>query len=239
MGTRGLAAELDKLRTLPAIGFAIVGAVLTGVVIAGALVASAAAAGTPASVVEIVLAAVPFVQVPIIVLGVLPAGQEYDGRQIATTLVAMPDRARALAGKTMAATAVVGLGTALSVGAALTTGVIAAGVAEVTLTSATAPWRLAGAVGYLTIIGLLAHVVAVALRQLVPALVATLALIVVISPLSAGLTEHARWLPDRAASQLYADTDALLTTATGPLGALAWIAAIGTLAAVRFIRLDP
>ncbi|CAM3476522.1 ABC transporter permease [Occultella aeris] len=239
MGTRVLAAELDKLRTLPVIGFTMVGTVLTGVVIAAALAASAAAQGTPSTVVELVLAAVPFVQVGIILLGVLPAGHEYDGRQIATTLVAVPDRARALAGKTMATVAVVGAGAALSIGAAHASAAIAAGVTEVTLTADRAPWRLAGAIAYLAVIGLLAHAVAVAVRHLVPALVAMLGLMVIISPVAAGLTEHARWLPDRAASQLYADTDALLTGASGALVAVAWLAAIGTLAAFRFIRLDP
>ncbi|WP_154794602.1 ABC transporter permease [Occultella kanbiaonis] len=239
MGARVLAAELDKLRTLPVIAVTLIGTVVTGVVIAAALAASAAAQGTPSSVVELVLAAVPFVQVGIILLGVLPAGHEYDGRQIATTLVAVPDRARALAGKTMAAAAIVGIGAALSIGAALATAAIAATATDVTLTAERAPWRLAGAIAYLAVIGLLAHAVAVALRHLVPALVAMIALLVIISPVAAGLTEHARWLPDRAASQLYADTDTLLTAATGPLVALAWLVAIGTLGAVRFIRRDP
>ncbi|MBZ2195312.1 hypothetical protein [Occultella gossypii] len=239
MAARAVAAELDKLRTLPVVAFTLIGTVVTAVVIAAALAASGAAAGAPSSVVELVLAAVPFVQVGIILLGVLPAGHEYDGRQIATTLVALPDRARSLAGKTTAAAAVVGVGAALSIGAAFATAAIATHVTDLTLTADRAPWRLTGAIAYLAVIGLLAHAVAVAVRHLVPALVAMLSLMVIISPVAAGLTEHARWLPDRAASQLYADTDAVLTAATGPLVALAWLAAIGTVGALRFIRLDP
>ncbi|WP_163542075.1 ABC transporter permease [Occultella kanbiaonis] len=161
------------------------------------------------------------------------------GRALYWTLTGLIAAALALAGKTMAAAAVVGLGAALSVGAALATAVIAAAVTDVTLTAERAPWRLAGAIAYLAVIGLLAHAVAVALRHLVPALVAMIALLVIISPVAAGLTEHARWLPDRAASQLYADTDTLLTAATGPLVALAWLVAIGTAGAVGFICRDP
>ena len=100
-------------------------------------------------------------------------------------------------------------------------------------------WPVVGATAYLVLVGLLAHAVALLVRHLVSALTGMLSLVLIVSPLLAGLTRHARWLPDRAAMQLYDPADALLTAATGTLVMLAWIALVGGTAAVLFVRRDP
>lgn len=77
------------------------------------------------------------------------------------------------------------------------------------------------------------------MRHLIPVLVGVLSLVLIGSPLLAAVTAHARWLPDRAGSQLYAPTDPVLTAATGGLVLLVWTVAVGVGAWVRFVRADP
>lgn len=234
------AAELAKLRTLPVAVAAAVATVLAGAVVAAALAAHAADGGAPGSAVAAVVLAVPYVQAGLVLVGVLPVAHEYEGVQIRTTLAAVPDRALLLAGKSAAALAAVALTAAATVGA----GAAAAAATRYLLDAGPAgggaePWAAPGAAVHLALIGLLAHAVALLLRHLVPALVGMLSLVLVVSPLLGGLTEHARWLPDRAGSLLYAPDDTVLTGATGALVLLGWIAAVGCAAAVRFVRGDP
>jgi len=69
--------------------------------------------------------------------------------------------------------------------------------------------------------------------------VTMLALVLIVSPLLAGYTEHARALPDRAGRLLYLpDSDPALTPGTGALILLAWIAATALAAVVAFTRRD-
>ncbi|MFD0820892.1 hypothetical protein ACFQ0D_21880, partial [Micromonospora zhanjiangensis] len=75
-------------------------------------------------------------------------------------------------------------------------------------------------------------------RALVPALVAMLGLVLVVSPLLAGLTGYARLLPDRAGQALYAVPSPGLTAPDGGLVLLGWIVAVGAAAATTFRRLD-
>jgi len=153
---------------------------------------------------------------------------EYAGSQVRTTLAAVPDRVRALLGKTVAcflvatATSATGLAGALvAVGGAVPVGPVA------------------GAVAHLVLVGLLAFALALLLRALVPALVGMLSLLLVVPPLLAGVTEHARWLPDRAGRALYAPgADAVLTPATGALVLAGWIAVVGGGAAWAFFARD-
>jgi ABC-2 type transport system permease protein len=241
-----VAAELDKLRTLPAAALAAVGTTVVGVALAAALTASAAAAHgaavptTDVPITDIMARAVPFVQTGLILLGVLPVSHELAGSQLRTTLAAVPRRGLLLVGKTVATLVVTALTAAATVG-----GLLGAATVTAYLTGApVAPGGIdaepvLGAVAYLVLVGLLSHAVTLLLRGLVPALVGTLGLVLIVSPLLATLTEHARWLPDRAAAQLYAPGDEVLTAATGALVTLAWIAAVGASAAVRFVRRDP
>ncbi len=198
-------SELDKLRTLPITLLTVAGTLAVGATIA----AAQRNADLPVDV-------VPYAQAGFVLLGILPVGHEYAGRQSRTSLAAVPARGILITGKTAAAVVVLTL-TAIIVAAMQGGG------------------RPAGAAAYLTIIGLLAHAIALLVRHLVPALVLVLCLVLIVSPLLAGFTEHARWLPDRAAAELYQPTDAALT---GPLIAAVWIAAIGAVAIRRFHRSD-
>ncbi|MFE6308375.1 ABC transporter permease [Nocardiopsis sp. NPDC057823] len=234
------AAELAKLATLPAAVASAVATVLVGAVITAALAAYAADQGSAGSPVAAVVQAVPYVQAGLVLVGVWAAAHEYAGAQIRTSLVAVPGRGLLLAGKTAAALAAVTLTAAATVGAST-----AAAAVTGRLLGAGPVWESAdprtalGAAAHLALLGLLSHTVALLLRHLVPALVGMLSLVLIASPLLGGLTEHARWLPDRAGALLFDPADTVLTGATGALVLLGWIALAGCAAAVRFARSDP
>src|SRR5659263_167129 len=234
-----VSSEITKLRTLPLAVLAAVGTVLIGAVITAALAANAVDQGAPAGATA-VLQAVPFAQVGIILLGILPAAHEHAGSQFRTTLVAVPNRGLLATGKTLAALIALTVTAALTVGVSLATAAIAHHLSSVPLPARGAePWALAGAAVYLSLIGMLAHVVALLVRHLVPALVTMLALVLVVPPLLAGVTEHARWLPDRAGSLLYLPgADTALTPGTGALVLVGWVLVIGAAAVAAFITRD-
>ncbi|MFT4224921.1 hypothetical protein [Micropruina sp.] len=232
-----VAAELDKLRTLPAMLLAVLGTVLAGAALGSAFAASAVAARVAFTATDATLATVPYLQAGMLVVGALPFTHEYAGSQIRSTLAAMPQRPRLLVAKTLSTLMAIGLTAVGTVAATWAAGAItsrAHGVREgdVVLGS------LAGAAGYLLLMGLLASGIALLVRHLVPTLVTLLSVVMIASPLLAAQSEHARWLPDRAAQQLYAATDAVLTPGTGSLIALTWVVAIGGVAALRFVRRD-
>ncbi|ROR96117.1 hypothetical protein EDD28_0693 [Salana multivorans] len=243
---RALAAELDKLRTLPIVLLTVLGTVLAGAVLGAALAASAVDGGWDVDAVDATLQAVPFVQAGFVLLGVLPVAHEYAGSQIRTSLAAVPDRSLLLVAKT-AATLLVACVTAVgTVAATLAAAWVvldrAAGDSSDGAGSDGGPGEVvrsaAGAAGYLVLIAMLALAVALLLRHLVPALVGTLALVLVVSPLLAMRTDVARWLPDRAAQQLYDASDTVLTPGTGALVALGWVVAIGAVGGARLVRRD-
>jgi hypothetical protein len=213
---RTTAAELVKLGGLPVV----IAAALSTVVAFGA----AGRGGTQV---------VPFLQIGPILLGVLAVSTEYAGRQIATTLTTTPDRLRLLTGKTVAylivATATSGAGLAA---AWLLRPAPVAGSDRLDV-----GWPMAGAAAYLVLIGLLALGLAVVLRSLIPPLAGMLTLVLIVSPLLAGHTEHARWLPDRAGRLLYQpQADPLLTPVTGTVVLLTWIG-LAAVAALWTFRL--
>ncbi len=243
--SRGLvAAEVDKLRTLPAVGLSMLGTVLAGAVLAGIQVAAASATvpaeRAPVTAAYVVLASVPYLQAGLVLVGAWPVAHEHAGRQLGTSLRAVPRRTTFVMAKTIAALVPIVLTAALATGAAL----LAAAVVRTGTGAAPAPappgaaWLLAGAVAHLTLVGLLSHAVALLVRHLVPTLVGVLGLVLIASPVLSGITAHARWLPDRAAAQLYDRTDEVLTWATGALVALAWIALIGGMGVARLVRRD-
>ena len=233
-------AELDKLRTLPVPVLAAAGSAVLGAVIAAALTVHLVDQGVPFSGSMVTIQAVPYVQTGLILLGVLPVAQEYAGGQVRTTLAVVPRRGLLLVGKTIAALVAVVLTAVVAVG-----GIVAATALTHHLLGASSagngidPLQVLGAAAYLALIGLLSHAVALLVRHLIPALVGVLSLVLILSPLLATLSEHARWLPDRAAMQLYSSADPVLTATTGTLVMLAWIALIGGAAAVAFARRDP
>lgn len=234
--TRTIAAELIKLRGLPAIL-----ATAIGTVAAGAALAAALAASAPSNVgaAQVTAQVVPFVQVGLILLGVLTVASEYAGRQIATTLIATPDRPVLLAAKTIAYLVVSVVTSSATVGAGLAAGSITLTARGIHPPQDLDGWRVLGAVTYLVLLGVLTLALATLLRSLVPPLVTMLALVLIISPLLSGHTEHARWLPDHAGSLLYLPrADTVFTPATGALVLLAWIIAAALGATLAFDRRD-
>lgn len=102
------AAELGKLRTLPAVPLTVLATVAFTVVFTAAL-------GGPSEDMP-VLQIIPFLQAGVIVLGILPTAHEYAGSQYRTTLAAVPHRGRLLFGKTVAAGVVVVAAVVLALG---------------------------------------------------------------------------------------------------------------------------
>lgn len=236
-------AELIKLRGLPEIQLTVVGTVGAAAALS-ALVTASADGSDGVGPVRAVLETIPFLQVGMIVLGVLVVAGEYTGRQIRTTLTATPRRLVVLAAKTLAylmASAVASV-VAVACGLCSAWAVVAARGDHVVAAAGGRPAAgtlLAGATVYLVLIGLLGLVVAVVARSLIVPLVALLAHVLIVSPLLAGLTEHARWLPDRAGSLLHlADDDAVLDPATGALVLVAWIAVTACAAGFALTRRD-
>lgn len=230
------AAELVKLRGLPSVLAAALGTVAAAVVLSAAVAASSSAAADP---VQVILRTIPFLQVGSILLGVLAVATEYAGHQIRATLTATPNRPVLLAGKGVATLAAAATTAVAAVGAGLATAWISLAVRDAPPGPVLDGWPVAGAVSYLVLIGLLAFATAVLLRSLVPPLVTMLGLVLVASPVLGGITEGARYLPDRAGRLLYApDADAVLTPAAGGLVLLAWIVVVAAAAVAAFLHRD-
>lgn len=237
--TDQLGAEASKLRTLPATTLTVTGTVVAAALIAAALAASDADQQLTASAQSVVIRTVPYVQAGLVVLGVLPATHEYAGRQAHVSLLAVPARGHLLLAKTVALVVTAALTALAAEGAAVGAAVAARHVMDRTVTPAVGePAVLLRVAAYLVLIALLAHAVAVLVHHQVPALVALLGTLLVLSPILAALGHHARWLPDRAGSQLYQHDDAVLSATTGTLVLLAWIVVIGAVGAHRFVARD-
>ena len=233
---QAVTAELVKLGGLPAVVATALGTVGVAVVMTGALAASPVGTDRPAA---ILFQAVPYLQAGTILLGVLTVGTEYTGDQIRTSLVCVPDRWSVLAGKVVAyLTWAAGTAVATVLAGLLTAHVALAGRGIPTI-GVGAWWPVAGATAYLVLIGLLAQLLAVLTRALLPALVGLLCLVLVLTPVLRRVTGHARYLPDAAGGLLYRPgSDDVLTPATGLLVLLGWLLAIGTVAVTAFLRRD-
>ncbi|MGW4498228.1 hypothetical protein ACWENR_06370 [Micromonospora sp. NPDC004336] len=226
------AAELIKLRTLPAVA-GTVGATVLGVP-GLALVLDAATPEPPgnpaASATDVAIQAIGYGQVGLILLGVLAAATEYSGRQIHTTVRSVPDRPLLAAGKVVAHVAV-----------AAATAVLAV-VALAFLGGRGAPaGPLAGAAAYLLLISMLAYAVALLTRDAVTALAIMLGFVYVASPLLARVTTVAGYLPDRAGRQMYQTAplpDVTLTAGQGGALMALWVAFTLALATTAFVRRD-
>lgn len=231
-----VAAELIKLRGLPVVPATVLGTIGVAIALAACISASAR---TPMAPEQTLVAMVPFLQIGLILLGILTVATECQGSQFRTTLTATPARLRLLAAKTLAYLLMAAITSAAAVGAGLAAAAITLAARDGAPTDGTNGWSMVGAVVYLVLIGLLALALAVVLRALIPPLVAMLALVLIVSPLVGGSTEHARWLPDRAGSLLYLPPgDSVLTAGTGALVLLAWITATAIAAATTFQARD-
>ncbi|MBM7479799.1 hypothetical protein ACFP63_07020 [Oerskovia jenensis] len=234
-----VAAELDKLRTLPVTVLAVAGTAVVGALIAAAQAAAAADHDLPVGAVDVTLRTVPFVVAGLVLVGVLAVSQEHAGRQVATTLAAVPRRGLLVVGKTIAATGVVALTATVTLGACLAAAAVTQRLLDASVvTDGAGAGPLLGAVAYLVLIGVLAHAVALVARHLVPSLVGVLALVLVVSPLLAGATELARWLPDRAATAWFDAGPSTLEGPTATIVALAWVVVVGGAGSWRFVARD-
>lgn len=231
-----VSAELVKLRGLPSVIAAMLGTVAAAI---GLGAAAAASTTTPTDAVHATLQTIPFLQIGPILMGVLAVATEYMGSQICTTLTATPNRLLLLGGKTIAYLSAASITSAAALGAGLVTAKITLTVRDGAPTLDMDSWLVVGAAVYLVLIGLLSFALTVLLRSLIAPLVTMLSLVLIASPLLAGFTEHARYLPDRAGSLLYLPhADTVLTPGTGTLVLLAWIVATATASATAFLVRD-
>lgn len=226
---QAIAAELIKLRTLPAAWITSLVTVAVAVLVSAANASSTS--DSAADAVSIALGSVAFLQVGTIVLGVVGVASEYGGHELRTTLTAVPNRAVSLAGKAVAHLIATTVTSVAAMGAALLTAWMQEPI-EASL------WRLAGAAAYLVLVSLLAGAVTVVLRSLVPALAVTLAGVVIASPLLATVTDQARWLPDQAGRALYSLDPAPLGPTAGTAVLLAWLLCTGTAACLVYRTRD-
>lgn len=237
---RVVAAELVKARSLPAIAGTVLGCVAVAIIIVAALAAAPPPDGEgiarEADAVALTLRAVAFLQAGTILLGVLTGAGEYSGGQIRTTVTACPNRLVVLTGRGVAHLIVSTAAGAVALGAGLSTATLLG--AGSGLGAADGRWRLAGAVAYLALVGLLSHAVAVTVRGVATALTGMLAVVYVVSPVLVGLTRHAWLLPDRAGQLLYAGSADLPAPGVGLLVGLGWVAVTWVAATVTFLRRD-
>ncbi|SEG72596.1 hypothetical protein SAMN05444920_10412 [Nonomuraea solani] len=223
-----VAAELIKLRTLPAALLTVCATVL----LAGGFGAALAAApfDRPLSAAEAALRAVDFVQAGFLVLGVLSVASEYAGSQSRTTLTSVPGRLLLLTGKLAAYLATAAATALLTVTGAWAGAWLAGGQGG----DAAA---LAGAAGYLVLIGLLAQMVTFLTRDVIASLGTVLGLVLVVPPLLATVTDLAAYLPGAAGARLYQPGPGL-TPLEGGLVLAAWLALVLAAATVSFTRRD-
>lgn len=231
---RALAAELDKLRTLPAMLATVVATLVLGPALAVALARWQGGEGE--SPVVVALGTLVYLQAAAVALGYLAVQQEYAGDQVSTTLRAVPQRG-VLSAATLAATALMTLllGVVTMVLATIAAGVAATAPGDITGADV---GHAAGAVTTFVALAVLSQGVTLALRGGVGALVAMLALVFVISPILVAVSDAARWLPDRAGAALYGSSGEVLEAHVAALVLAAWLLAGALAGSVRLVRSD-
>lgn len=235
MTVNATATEFRKLRTLPKFLLTISATAL----IVTAMAALFADTSEEMSVTSAVVSTVVFGQIGIILLGILPMSHEYAGGQLRTSLTAVPVRRVLLLSKSFTTFTYLAATSLLTVCASTMAAVLTRMATDGDYTMTSDDYRyLLGVCVYFVLIGMLAFAVSVLVRHLIPSLVGMLAVVLIASPLLAGVTEHARWLPDRAAMLLYGAEDTVLNGWTGPLVGIGWVVAFAAVGAVRFVRTD-
>ncbi|MCS3428649.1 hypothetical protein [Leucobacter aridicollis] len=229
-----VAAELAKIRTLPAAIVSAAASVVVGAAVAGAL--AWGGAGTALAPAAAVASAIPLAQVCLIAFAVLPMTHENDGSQLRTSLTAVPSRAHFAIAKSVASllavSAIAAMTVAASFGAAFAGWTLSGhgavgGGASPDQDPGAAFFPLAGAAAYLALIGMLAHAISLLARRIAPALGAALVLVLIAPPLFGG-SELARWLPSRAGELLYTGaTDPVLSAGLGAAVLAGWTAVVG------------
>ena len=253
-------AELQKMLALPGVwtgaAVAVLGTaaltLLNAVGVRDALVAGRPEDTGYGSAFDTAFAAMPIGTVGAVVIGVIAVSSEYTanspdaggGRQIGTTLVAVPRRASVLVAKVTAvvllviATAVVAVPASVALAEA-----IIGDAATATVPLDEAVRRCLGAALYWTLTALLALAVTVFTRSgVVPLLVLVVnSSLVSVSLLLTMLTPLAHWLPDMAGRRLFGDVDTVaggLSPGPGALVMAAWALALLAVAGTVFSRRD-
>ncbi len=169
-----------------------------------------------------------------LVLGVVAAGSEYRGRQITTSLICVPSRARFLLAKTGALALTVALLAAVTaVGTLSITGSLSAGAVP----------RIVGVVVYWVLTALLANGITLLTRSgVLPLTILILNTSVVsVSYLLTRVTPLAGYLPDLAGARMFIRdirSPVDLAPLTGGLVMAAWVLAVLAVAAAVFHRRD-
>lgn len=224
------AAELSKIRTLPATWVAVAVAVAAGTVLGVLAADGGVRVGSPAGPVGIgrlgtVMLAPAYVFVAV---AVFAAGSEYRGGQLRVSLLAVPSRARLFAAKLTVTTAVSVPGAVL----VILPGHLARGAAVAGLAPLVTAYLLLALVGF----GL-----AVLARTVVTPLALLFGVAVLVGPALRGVVPQVvRHLPHDAALSLagMADDPAALTRPGGFVVLLAWAAVSLAAAAAAFTRRD-
>ena len=225
---RALHAELLKVVTLPAMWWS-------------AAVAGAAAVATMMSVLrdvvdgrglgfeEVAPVWALAVQIGFVAAGVAATGAEHSTAQGMTSLLVTPARRRLAATRLMALT-----GTGLVTASVL----VGASLAACPTISTAALWAGGRTVVWLTAVLLLSAGLGAALRSVIGASTAAVALVILAPQLAVFLGDAARWLPGQAAQiWLAADASRVDVTSAG-LIILAWTAAAQIAGIVRLVRAD-
>ncbi|WP_030455354.1 ABC transporter permease [Herbidospora cretacea] len=230
---RAVRAELAKLGTLPSVWLA---GALALVVPTGIALLNSGRPGPDRGYQELA-----FGVMGVIVLGVVAVSSEYltegadagGGRQLTTSLTAVPSRVRFLAAK---AAAVALVAVALAVAATAAT----MGVVPTTLDAG----RVAGVVCYWTYTALLAFAITVLLRHGIVPLTVLLVntSLVSVTFLLTKVTPLANYFPDMAGVRMFvgkvANDGVVITPLTGLLVMSAWVAGLLVLAGAVFVRRD-
>lgn len=225
---RALRAELVKVVTLPAMRWS-------------AAVACGAAVATMMSVLrdvgdrrglgfeEVAPVWALAVQIGFVAAGVTSAGGEHSTAQGMTSLLVTPARGRLAAARLM-----VLAGTGLVAASIL----VGASLAACPTISTAALWAAGRTVVWLTAVLLLSAGLGAALRSVIGASTAAVALVILAPQLAVFLGDAARWLPGQAA-QIWLTTDASRADVTSSgLIILAWTTAAQAAGIVRLVRAD-
>jgi len=240
-------AELSKLCSLPATWLTLGGTLVLAVLLAS-FFASAAAASGPASAasrgarldsLDLGLAAVPYAQAGLFVFGVVAACSEYSGRQITTTLLAMPQRASQRLAATIALATVALPVATLMVLASIGVTALVLGEHAAFPAPAAVVRSIAGAVVYLVLMVICCAAVGSITRRALATAGVIVLYVMVVGPLLLEQPLAAHLLPDLAGYTLWftAPDDA-------PPAIMAWLVVLGwTLAAsvasaILFLRRD-
>lgn len=241
---RVVSAELSKLVSLPATWLA----AAVGVVVSAAVTVLSAGSSTPGA--DTGFSSLALGVAGAIVIGVVVMSSEYavegeesaGGRQITTTLTAVPSRLRVLLAKALAvalaaaALAVVAIVVTFGL-TALLLGDRAPGL------DADAIARMGGMALYWVLVALLAFALTVLTRNGVVPMAVLIANFsaVPVTFLLTRVTELANWLPDTAGMRMWSrglDTSVEITPALGGAVMAAWVAALLVAAGIVFTRRD-